>query len=85
MADNKYIIVKKLGHPVCILFSSLITHDEFLQCFVKENIISAGFFAAFPDKENNDKCNVSVWGRSTSLGIKRRPEDVAIIERFINE
>ena len=82
--ERKYIITLVLGHEVPILFSSLIPHKQFLSCFCKEMIVSAGVFSVFPDKGGRQRVLVSVWGKSISLDIKSRPEDVKIIEKFLN-
>lgn len=84
MTERKYIIVSVLGHAVPILFSSLISHNHFLACFCKELIVSAGFFGLHSHQADYDYHFVSIWGGSISLNLKSQPEDVKIIEKFLN-
>ena len=77
MDYSKYIIVKEMGHNVPILFSHLISHDTFLQCYAKVNIKSAGFFRV----EKDD--TTTTFGKSLSLNLSSNSEDAILIEKLL--
>ena len=83
--SEKYIIVETLGHPVPILFSTLIDHSIFLECYHKDLIISAGIFAIYNHHCNPSYFRVNTHRKSTTLEIESHPEDKDIIEKFLNQ
>lgn len=80
----KYIIVQALkagkpsGPPRAIVFDEGLIHSEVAKCqgARKYAVVSAGFCSAFP---------VDAWGRSESLEIEARPEDIEIIRSLLSE
>ena len=86
MDYGKYIIVEVMGHEVAVLFDFLIGHGDLLQSFHRKNVKSAGFFGVAGDltPENNEDIHISVWGESTTLGIKARiNKDEKLIKRVL--
>jgi len=80
----KYIIITSRGVEIPILFNFLISHDTFLDCFLKSSICSAGFFELYSDQDDHDKTLVNTYGKSISLQITSRKEDTLIIQKFLN-
>ena len=78
MNYGKYIVVKEMGCLVAILFNSLISHDTFLHCYSKENIISGGFFRIGGD-------DIITFGKSISLSISPNDRDSEIINRILRD
>ena len=79
----KYIIVSQMGTETPILFFKSIDHDRFLQCIPKDRIVSAGF-VTLSVSEGETTIDVSTEGLSKALGLKSRPQDVDIIDHFVN-
>ncbi len=78
--ELKYIIVKQGGFKTPILFDDTISHNEFDKIF-RKSVISAGFFdTSIVDGE----IRVSTFGRSVSMKVESRPQDAALIEKFLN-
>ena len=77
---NKYIIVDFMNCELAITFDSIIPHSDFLECFRKPNIISAGFFDVSADKDN---ISVSCFGESTTLKLKSRKEDARLVKKLL--
>jgi hypothetical protein len=76
MGDSlKYVIVTSMGLEVPIIFPALLDHNYVAQGY---NAVSAGYVSVQP---RGDGFFVDVWGKSTTLGLQSRPEDVAIIVR----
>lgn len=69
----KYVIVEDWECELAILFNEIIKHDSVAN---GRKIISAGFCSIVND-------SVAVWGESTSLKLKFRPEDAEIIQKAI--
>lgn len=79
MSDRKYIIVleyNSMGEEfeLPIIFPKQLTHRDVA---FRYTAISAGFF--FIDKEGK----VLAGGKSDSLGIPSRPEDSALIQKYL--
>jgi len=79
----KYVIVDYLGIETPIIFEEIVDHCSFYERF---NIVSAGFVKIYgTEKPIPNACccenamKVSVWGESTTLKLKSRPEDEKII------
>ena len=72
----KYIIIENTGIENAVVFNSILSHADVGFRYAR-TVISAGF-CTLPDKLNN---HVSVWGKSTTLGIESREEDAAIIQK----
>ena len=81
MDDGKYIIIDINGSDVPILFPSFIEHITMRNKFSNCDIISAGMFSVGVDKDN--EISVSAYGKSVSLNVESRKEDVRIIKRII--
>ena len=78
MEHMKYIIIELMGFQVPIIFSPLLSHDDFCGSF-GGTTTSAGFVDI--DLETG---KLYCFGKSLSLGKKSRPEDEEIIRREIN-
>jgi len=86
----KYIVFEQSGIQTALLFDPLIWHTTFKHL----KPISAGFFSlteknvakkyAFGTLNASYVPEVHVFGRSTGLELKFRPEDAAIIERCLS-
>lgn len=74
----KYIIFSN-GEPV--VFSDAVGHNEVAG---KRMVDSAGFcrIETFRNQWDDIVAKVSVWGESTSLGVKSHPEDAKIIGKI---
>ena len=89
MSGEKYIIVEERGYPVAILFDSLISHSEFLKCFHKSRIISAGFFTVGVTSKVKESVlvvqstTVQVFGESISLKLQSSEEDRNLIKKVL--
>ena len=83
MDDLKYIVVieEQMGLEVPIMFSSLLSHSEVAG---NKTVISAGFCRLECSETQDDPVRVSFWGDSTSLKLKSREEDKALLEKEIN-
>lgn len=80
----KYIIFKDCGQECAIIFPDIINHSRF-QNF---NPISAGEVELYGAQEPlkttcccENAIDVNVFGQSTTLELKSRPEDAVIIQR----
>lgn len=80
----KYIIIQIQSCLVPVIFSDLIDHSNFLKCYCKSSIVSAGFFKFYPDPDKRSYRYVEVYGQSVTLKIKSHPEDRLILEVFLN-
>ncbi len=69
MEYGKYIVIENIGIELAILFSHIISHDEFLELFQKDSIVSAGFFQveAKPSQNDPGDIDICVFGESTTL------------------
>ena len=78
----KYLIIKKHGLELPVIFSEIESHDEVANKLnVLSDLVSAGF-CRFEMDENGDgtaALSVRCWGKSVSLGIQSRPEDEFLI------
>ena len=78
----KYLIIKKGGLELPVIFSEIESHDEVAKKLnVFSDLVSAGF-CRFEMDENGDgtaALSVRCWGKSVSLGIQSRPEDGYLI------
>ena len=75
----KYIVVKENNaHDFAIVFDETLTHKDIAQVHraSRLSVQSAGFCSI-------GEFGVTAWGRSDSLNIKGRPEDVKIIENML--
>jgi hypothetical protein len=87
MEYGKYIIVEELGHEVAIMFNSLITHADFTELYHSKYIKAAGFFVVdteYDEIERKSAITVSVWGKSVTLKLESRKEDVKLIKDVID-
>ena len=72
----KYIIVDWNGLEVPLIFPCFWKHDDFARNYWGMGpVVSAGFL------KQDDCGNLYTTGRSDSLGVKSRPEDLEIITR----
>ena len=88
MEYGKYIILDMGSYGQAIMFDQTISHDEFLNSFSKDFIVSAGMFAvgAEPREEDPDDISVSVFGESVTLGLKvRKGVDERLIKRVLRK
>ena len=76
MTKSKYVIISDYGIECPIVFCPIVDHS--VVCYSRK-VFSAGFCS------RNEDGSVSVWGRSTSLNIGSRPEDVKIIEEYLEK
>lgn len=74
----KYIIFAN-GSPV--IFPDSVGHKEVAG---NKMVVSAGFcrIETFRNQWDDIRAKVSIWGKSTSLGVKSNPDDAEIIERI---
>lgn len=72
----KYIVIEP---NIIIVFPKHIGHDTMAAKFVNHKILSAGFFTATTNKDNDIETNC--WGKSISLGLESRPEEDTKIAR----
>ena len=71
MDNSKYIMVDYRGVNTPILFPNYVNHSDIAKAFGgKDKVLSAGFFevGAKPDKDDLDNINVSVFGKSVTVG-----------------
>lgn len=88
MEYGKYIIVKYGMMELAIMFDLIISHDDFLKSFNKDKIVAAGFFAvgAKPNKKDSEDISISVFGKSTNLGLEVRKDiDERLIKRVLRK
>ncbi len=81
MDNGKYIIVEVMGADTPILFPCYLNHCDVARGFGgKKKILSAGFFevGAKPTKEDPENIEVSVFGKSETLGKKVNEENDSI-------
>ena len=86
MDNGKYIIVECRGHEAAIMFSPLISHcDIGTKGDSKGKVISAGFFevGAISTKKDPKDIGIAVWGKSVTLKLNSRKEDMAIIKKAL--
>lgn len=79
----KYIIVRKQGVELGIVFGNVLAHREVARIHNCNDVVvvSAGFCSVDADFDNT----WSTWGESESLrGMKSRPEDAEILNRSIS-
>lgn len=81
----KYIIIQIQFCLVPVIFSDLIDHSTFLECWCKSSIVSAGFFKFWSYPEKCSYRYVEVYGSSIILKTKSRPEDRLVLEVFLNK
>jgi len=75
--STKYVIIESYSMECAIVFDPAVEHAR-----VTRHAISAGF-CSLPQKEGEE---VTVWGKSNSLGVESRPEDAQIIQKcFFNK
>ena len=74
-----------MGHEVAIMFSSLISHVDFLQSFHKDSMKSAGFFMveAKPSPKDSGDIDVCVFGKSTTLKKGIRKGDKELLQKVL--
>lgn len=74
----KYVIVQKAGSEVAVLGCDFMEHND-----LKGNstAIAAGQCRI---KVINNRVRISVWGKSTTLGLDSRDEDAQVILDTIN-
>jgi hypothetical protein len=73
----QYIIVERLGLEIPFMFPTILNHDDFAEMVNASKVISAGFVTLNIDNQ------LRASGDSFSLGIKSRPEDSGLIEKFL--
>ncbi len=84
MNCGKYIIIKQSGLLIPILFHETISHDNFLKCYSKNNIRSAGFFQVILQQcHDSHKITVHVFGRSSTLKISTHCDDSLLIQHLL--
>lgn len=74
----KYLIVKKMGLEVGIIFGEILSHKEVARIHNCNDVtvVSAGFCA------DDDNGLWTTWGESVSLdGMKSRPIDAQVLNR----
>lgn len=76
---QKYVIVKRYGHEVPIIFHELISHHEIVG---EMEVISAGFIRLRFWGQN--LIEFSVFGRSETLNKSSRDGDDIIIRKLFN-
>jgi hypothetical protein len=78
----KYVVGEILTRDImgsifgAIVFSECSPHRAIVNMFAPGSIVGAGFFHA-------DETAVYVYGESTGLGVKSRPEDIKHVARAI--
>ena len=72
----KYIVIDP---NIMIVFPKHIGHDTVAAKFGTDKVLSAGFFTARTNKDNDTETHC--WGKSVSLGIESRPEEDTKIAR----
>ena len=88
MNVGKYIIIKAQGHEQAILFDGLMAHSDFLVCFHRDTIISAGFFTVGAKPKKNDAQDILIWtwGKSVTLKVgSRKEKDAPLIKRVLRK
>lgn len=74
----KYIIFEDFaGKPAPILFPDRVSHDEIREQIPYSRALSAGYLRL-------SEKGLSVFGLSTSLNLRSRPEDLDIIVRHMS-
>jgi len=74
----KYIIFEDFaGHPAPILFPGRISHGEMRELVPYSTVISAGYVESAGQ-------TLRVHGHSVSLGVRSRPEDLAVIAQHLS-
>jgi len=74
----KYIILDDGGLEMPVIFPPHWDHAETAQKFPGREVLSAGFVG------RQDGGALYVWGRSQSLNLPARPEDLEIIHRVLD-
>ena len=89
MDYGKYIIVDTIATNTPILFPSFINHYDIAKVFGDpEKVISAGFFevGAKPTKKDPENIQVSVFGKSETLGKEVNEEcDPRFIQKLLRK
>jgi hypothetical protein len=67
----KYVIIRKMGLEMAILFPDQVEHVEAVNLLLGKPV-AAGFCSL--KVEGDEAAEVRVWGRSSSLGLESRPE-----------
>lgn len=74
--QSKYIIVNTYGLEMPIVFNPVLQHKDVANGL---RPVSAGFCY----RNDHPIGSFSVYGESVSLGIKSRPEDKGILEKYL--
>jgi hypothetical protein len=87
MDSTKYVVAKagSFNNIECVfILDNNTAHDNLP--FSDDRIVSAGFFTweAGEDECGNTTLVVKTFGKSVSLGVSSRPEDVKLIEKAMN-
>ena len=79
-SKSKYVVGKvssKYADILCaVVFTETLNHSDFTRFFIEGSITSAGFCHYTDDK-------VCVYGESTSLRLKSKPEDEILVGRAL--
>jgi hypothetical protein len=68
----KYVIIRKMGLEMAILFPDQVEHVEAVNLFLGKPV--AAGFCSLKVEERDGAAEVRAWGRSSSLGLESRPE-----------
>jgi hypothetical protein len=88
MSDTKYVVIDDGLNDVMYIFPNYVTHSDFVKNMGvnREMVISAGFIALevhFDQwTEKHEFIGFDVYGKSISLDIGCRPEDVKLLNRM---
>ena len=78
----KYIIVKKEGVEVGVVFGDFLSHREAARIHNTRDVVLVS--AGFCDMDRNYDSPWRTWGQSESLGgMKSRPEDATVLNRSV--
>lgn len=72
---SKYVVGRLEGDTVAVVFPESIQHSTMRRLF---DTITSGGFCHYSDE------GVKVYGESTSLRVKSRPEDVQFVSRAMS-
>jgi len=79
MDHMKYIIMTDIWGEMPVIFHASITHSEMFQMMKSHrnlDVVSAGFIVHSSE-------GVDCYGRSVTLGAKARPEDSALVSKYL--
>jgi hypothetical protein len=74
---SKYIIVVQGAMVYPVVFGDLLGHNDIARSFNRDFIVSAGFCYI------NETGEYACYGESVTLKLKSRPEDSAILNKYL--